>query len=535
MNMTEQLSQPDTPFEIATKVVSSPEGDYSFVVPAEPKTSFANEDERKRYRQEERNIILHNWEAISKPTEGDEVDTAYLEDSVNSALSVLDANVMDSDFGQAMEKTFNRKIDARWAKEWLGKVESGDEETEELQTSNSRWSKVMSLASQKIGGKSTEGYSMAISIVTTKGKLGDHIAAENKVADLYVDYLENLSPEDARNIKFRHILPKIAEQKGTSIEELLEGLKNEAAQEQEDVEQQVGELNADDISNIELYWEEMKAKIQGLGKDAVVAYNEARQKVTENFNKIKQPASTVVNGVVDKAKSIRIRRPSDKTLVNVERVAKTALLGVGVAGAIQAGSILTRQARTETASRPAGLPENVTETEGYSGQDLNSYIQEAERQDVDAQVQVASGNDVDGGEDALPAEESQPAEVSEVPQAEASSVESVQETREYSGVISQLNERGYRVEQGEDGIVRWWPKPWTPEGGEGTLDSLLRVGLGYPPGALYPDPDSESEEESILNKFESRRPNAGQEVEIPLDVILESPLYQGAGEAEEAA
>lgn len=68
MNM-EQMTQPETVAGMPAKVISSPDSDFSLTAPVEVKTSFANEDERRQYRQEEKrllNIIGNKLSALRK-------------------------------------------------------------------------------------------------------------------------------------------------------------------------------------------------------------------------------------------------------------------------------------------------------------------------------------------------------------------------------------------------------------------------------------------------------------------------------------
>lgn len=107
---------------------------------------------------------------------------------MNSALSRLKDEEKNSNFVKRMRNSFERKIDAVWAREYAKKLETNPK-NEDIQTSNSKWHEVAELAKQKIGGRSTNGYSMAISILATKDKLNHNVEAENKIADLYIDYL----------------------------------------------------------------------------------------------------------------------------------------------------------------------------------------------------------------------------------------------------------------------------------------------------------------------------------------------------------
>ncbi|OGM32949.1 hypothetical protein A2803_05140 [Candidatus Woesebacteria bacterium RIFCSPHIGHO2_01_FULL_44_21] len=520
----EQLTQPGITVEIPTKVISSPESDYSFIVPAEPKTSFAYEDERERYKQEERKIILHNWEKVTGSREGDLVNADFLEDSVDSAFSQIDDETKNSDFFKTMDRTFGGKMKAQRAKEWLSKVESGSVEAEELHASNSKWNAVMSLAKEKIGGRSTTGYAMAASIVAVKEKIGDNIEVENKVADLYINYLNNLPPENARELKFRNILPNACKQRGVSMEQLFDNLKNEVNKEQ--ITQHVDGIIADDITDSDFSEEDFElepSKLQVIKERLRSTYSEIRQDIEDIRSRVKISPRSMVNGVLKNIKPPHIEiSPSTKRKVGLAGRG-AAMVGLGASLVISPVANGSKQSQVEDTSGNAGNPPTTQEVPNpWAGSDHSLHqvdqiveSMEAARQNQPTQETVQTSED---------AGEQQPV------QAEAQ--EGTQETLDPSRVeevLRVLQERRFEVglEEGT-GIIYWEPKVFTQNTGSW---SAFMHGLGYTDADLYPSG------RDLLTKFGLRAniPEAGKREYIPPYVISQSPLYQGAGEAEEAA
>lgn len=163
----------------------------------------------------------------------------------------------------------------------------------------------------------------------------------------------------------------------------------------------------------------------------------------------------------------RLGKPSDKTLVNIERAAWAGLGVLGVAGAIQLGSMIDggRPSQPEAATRPAGAPENVIEVgsagapsttleaqegrgAGDSQLDADWIVAQMEPARQSPPVQGAEQGVVDQGPGTADAQ-SQPQEAAQQEQ----QVEVLDQSR-VARVLESLRARGFEVGQEEDtGII----------------------------------------------------------------------------------
>lgn len=263
-----------------------------------------------------------------------------------------------------------------------------------------------------------------------------------------------------------------------------------------------------------------------LGEKLTYTGQELSEKSKEIAGKLKISAQSVVRGVVKEVKNIKITKPSKKTLLNIERAAWAGLGIVGVAGAIQVGSMINRAAsQRETAAPPAGSPSTTLEV-GSSQQDESGTLDAGRIAEImDAAAQQPSSQ-LEGNQESSFATADQP---SQTAGEETQEVSSTQGTVDYTSFVNMMSERGFQVKVEADGGVTWTPMAWNEETGQGTWEIFLRNALGYKNIDIYGDPNNPDPDkrEGLLDRFDLREnmPRAGQPIDIDPKLILESPAY----------